>query len=92
MKRVQVRLYGRVQGVGLRVFVLRQAQHYGLSGTVRNVYFPRQYVEVVAEGETAPLESFLAQLQIGPAMAHIERFDSTWAQATGAFSAFSIIQ
>ncbi len=91
MKRVHVRLYGRVQGVGFRVFVLRQAQLLGITGTVRNVYFPHRCVEIVAEGEADTLEVFLARVQAGPAMARVERMESEWSEATGTFVTFRII-
>ena len=39
---------GRVQGVGYRYFVLRQAEELGLAGFARNL--PDGSVEVIAEG------------------------------------------
>ncbi len=91
MKRVFARLYGRVQGVGFRVWILRQAQLYGITGTVRNVYFPSRCVEIVAEGEAETLQAFLDQCKIGPPMAHVERMESEWSEGTGSFMTFKII-
>jgi acylphosphatase len=91
MKRLYAQIYGRVQGVGFRVFVLEQAQLYGVTGTVRNIYFPKRYVEVVAEGTPEQLDAFLAQLKTGPALARVERVDVTWSEATGSFTRFDIV-
>ncbi|NOZ73069.1 MAG: acylphosphatase [Chloroflexi bacterium] len=91
MKRLYAQIYGRVQGVGFRVFVLNQAQLYGITGTVRNVYFPKRYVEVVAEGNADQLEAFLEQLKVGPPLAHVDRVEVSWSEASGSFASFDII-
>jgi len=61
---------GRVQGVGYRYFVLRQAQLLGVSGHARNL--PDSSVEVVAEGPQAALDDLEALLRQGPAFAQVE--------------------
>ena len=69
---------GRVQGVGYRYFVLRQAESLGLSGFARNL--PDGVVEVVAEGADPLLAELEAQLKEGPAFAsvsHVERLAVT---------------
>lgn len=61
---------GRVQGVGFRWFVMREAGELQLDGYVRNQ--PDGSVEVLARGPAeavARLESRLAQ---GPGTAHVE--------------------
>jgi len=60
---------GRVQGVGYRYFVLRQADALGISGFARNR--PDGSVEVVAEGDEATLADFEAHLRQGPAFAEV---------------------
>ena len=65
---------GRVQGVGYRYFVLRQAEALGVSGFARNL--PDGVVEVVAEGAEPLLAELEAVLKEGPAFAsvsHVER-------------------
>ena len=52
---------GRVQGVGYRYFVLRQADTLGVSGFARNR--PDGAVEVVAEAADAVLADFEARLR-----------------------------
>ena len=60
---------GRVQGVGYRYFVLRQAGAVGVSGFARNL--PDGAVEVLAEGTDAALADFEARLREGPAFAEV---------------------
>lgn len=60
---------GRVQGVGFRYFVYREAQQLGLSGFVRNLGDGR--VEVVASGDEGALNRLEALLWRGPVMANV---------------------
>jgi acylphosphatase len=54
---------GRVQGVGFRWFVLREAAEIGLRGWVRNT--EDGHVEVLAAGEPEQLKDLLAALGRG---------------------------
>ena len=60
---------GRVQGVGFRYFVLREAQALGLSGWVRNL--PDGRVEVLANGEPDMISALEARLWVGPPHARV---------------------
>jgi len=60
---------GRVQGVGYRYFVLRQADALGVSGYARNR--SDGSVEVVAEGSDAALADFETRLREGPSFADV---------------------
>jgi acylphosphatase len=60
---------GRVQGVGYRYFVLREAGTLGVSGYARNQ--PDGSVEVVAEGGSEALAELEARLREGPAFAEV---------------------
>jgi acylphosphatase len=54
---------GRVQGVGFRWFVHREAAELGLRGWVRNT--DQGHVEIVAAGEPELLEELKASLRKG---------------------------
>ncbi len=54
---------GRVQGVGFRWFVHREAAELGLRGTVRNT--DTGEVEVIAAGDPATLAELRAELRKG---------------------------
>lgn len=60
---------GRVQGVGFRYFVLREAQALGLVGWVRNLVSGE--VEVVAAGDEASLATLEGRLWQGPPHARV---------------------
>jgi acylphosphatase len=82
-------IYGIVQAVNFRHFVLRRAQELGLTGYVRNLSRERA-VEVVAEGDRERLEQLLRQLEVGPRMARVERVQVDWSEYSGAYSSFRI--
>ncbi len=68
-------VHGRVQGVGFRWWVWRQATRLGLHGLARNLRDGS--VEVIAEGSDsglADLERLLAQ---GPPAAQVERVEKS---------------
>jgi acylphosphatase len=81
-------VYGRVQGVGYRYFVLDQAATLGLSGWTRNL--PNGTVEVLAQGGEDALHSLLAALHRGPSGGRVERVDSQLRGATETCSGFRI--
>ncbi|HKN21516.1 MAG TPA: acylphosphatase [Terracidiphilus sp.] len=57
-------IQGRVQGVGFRWFVQREASELDLRGWVRNT--EEGDVEVVAAGEAADIDDLRASLKRGP--------------------------
>lgn len=87
-----MRLYavveGRVQGVGFRYFVLKNAQELGLKGWVRNTV--RGQVEVVAEGPRPVLDVFLKLLEQGPLSAQVTNVNTGWITANGEFETFTV--
>jgi acylphosphatase len=62
---------GRVQGVGFRWFVQREASEIGLRGWVRNT--EDGDVELVAAGEAADLDELRASLRRGPRGSRVDR-------------------
>jgi acylphosphatase len=72
---------GRVQGVGYRYFVLREAERLGLAGFARNL--PDGSVEVVAEGAEEVLGQLEARLRAGPSFASVARVDRAPMPARG---------
>lgn len=61
---------GRVQGVGFRFFVSRQAEALGVRGWVRNL--PDGTVEAVAAGDESQVASFERVLATGPTFARVD--------------------
>jgi acylphosphatase len=88
VKRVEVTVTGRVQGVFYRASARDEAERLGLNGEVRNL--PDGSVEVVAEGELAVLEELIAWCRRGPHMAQVEEVSIRWLEAAGGFSSFRV--
>ncbi len=88
MKRIELQIHGRVQGVAFRWSAQREALSVGLTGWVRNRLDGS--VQVVAEGETEYLQTFLAWAHGGPDHAAVERVDVTWGDATDCHTTFEI--
>jgi len=67
METRQIRVTGRVQGVGYRDALRREASRLGVSGWVRN----RQdgSVEALLQGEAARLDELVAWARRGPRLA-----------------------
>jgi acylphosphatase len=70
-KRIHIIVRGLVQGVGYRMFVLREASSRGLSGWIRNL--PDDTVEIEAQGEPEMLETLLCKLRQGPSRSRVTR-------------------
>jgi acylphosphatase len=64
-------IQGRVQGVGFRWYVQREASEIGLHGWVRNT--EDGDVEVVAAGDTEDLAELRASLKRGPRGSRVDR-------------------
>ena len=64
---------GRVQGVGYRYFVMREAAALGVSGFARNL--PDGTVEVIAEAADDVLDLFEDRLRQGPSFASVKDLD-----------------
>ncbi len=88
LSRIHAFVSGRVQGVGFRYFIEKEAVNRGLSGYARNLYDGR--VEIIAEGDRTSLVQFLRVLETGPRMARIDDVDFRWKEHTGEFPDFRI--
>ena len=75
MNAVRYIVSGRVQGVGYRWFVMREAARLDLAGYVRNL--PDGTVEVVAQGAVAALASLESALRQGPPAARVDGVDKS---------------
>lgn len=72
---------GRVQGVGYRYYVLREAERLGVAGFTRNL--PDGRVEVVAEGTEEVLGELETRLRSGPSFASVAAVDRAPVPARG---------
>ena len=65
-----IRVFGRVQGVGFRFACRKTAVSYGIKGFVKNLYDGSVYIE--AEGTKAQMNYFIDWCSKGPQYAGID--------------------
>jgi acylphosphatase len=79
---------GRVQGVGFRWFVEREAATLGIYGWVRNTFDGG--VEVLATGNREQHAQLRRKLREGPRAARVDAVDESEAQAVEGLKTFRI--
>ena len=79
---------GRVQGVGFRWFVEREAHLLGIAGWVRNNHDGS--VEVLAQGTRDQLSGLHSRLREGPRAARVDAVEVSEARLIAGLAAFRI--
>jgi acylphosphatase len=87
-ERLDASVRGRVQGVGYRVYALREAMALDLDGSVANR--ADGSVHVVAEGPRDALEALLDRLREGPPAGWVDDVLVRWEPARGLGAGFRI--
>lgn len=88
MKRIILKIYGRVQLVLYRDSSRRKARKLGLTGWVKNE--SDGTVLLVAEGPEKELKELIQWCYNGPILARVDKIDIQWGEATGEFKKFEI--
>ena len=86
---VNMKITGKVQGVGFRYYVLRQAQELGIRGWVSNK--PNGDVEALAQGEKEGLDHFITKVEQGPAFSRVENVSLNWVNEAEKYFDYEII-
>jgi acylphosphatase len=86
--RAEIAVFGVVQGVGYRFFVVDAARSFGLKGYAKNM--PDGSVRVEAEGERGIIEELIRQLKVGPRSAHVKDLRVEWSAFRGDLEEFGI--
>ena len=86
---VNMKITGKVQGVGFRYFVLRQAQELGINGWVSNK--SNGDVEALAQGEKADFEQFIAKVKEGTTFSRVDNVNLEWMDKGEQYFGFEII-
>jgi acylphosphatase len=76
-----LRIEGRVQGVGYRDWLVREASRHGLHGWVRNR--PDGSVQALVAGEEGAVQALLTACRRGPLMARVDRIEESFADDPG---------
>ncbi|WP_167613631.1 acylphosphatase [Maribellus sediminis] len=88
MLQYEIKISGRVQGVGFRYFTQKQATIFDLTGWVRNT--PSGGVVVMVQGEKAVLDTFVDYLRIGPPLSRVTTVSVVEMKITENFSDFRV--
>ncbi|ROU02659.1 acylphosphatase [Histidinibacterium lentulum] len=78
---MDIRVTGRVQGVGFRAWTVQTARRLGVAGWVRN--HADMSVLAHAEGSETDVDAFVGALREGPAAAKVDRVAAVPCEATG---------
>lgn len=88
IERLEVRIAGRVQGVGFRQYTVQQARRLGVDGWVRNE--SDGSVFAVAEAPRDALERFLERMRVGPSSARVLDVKHEWSEPSGDLGGFAV--
>ena len=90
MKTVRLKVYGIVQGVGMRPVVARHAASCGVTGTVANL---GPYVEIFAQGDEKKVDEFVRLIEEEPPKrAAILKIDCRTLDDAPIYGSFEIIE
>jgi acylphosphatase len=89
VKTIRAVVLGRVQGVGFRLFTVREAASRGITGFVRNMECG-EGVEILARGDESALESFVERLRAGPPGARVTDVTAQPVAAAPSYTDFTI--
>jgi len=87
VRRVKIKVFGDVHGVGFRYSTIQKANELGLVGWVKNI---SDGVEIIAEGDKDLLDQLIDWCKRGPTFSRTDKVDVDWEEATGEFSGFEV--
>lgn len=87
-KRLHIFLSGRVQGVGFRSFIKRNAERLSLSGWAKNLLDGR--VELVFAGKKEEVKKMVELIEEGPRFADVRDLEIKKREYEGKYSDFKI--
>ena len=88
-KHLNIKVYGRVQGVFFRHSAKQKAEELGVKGFARNE--PDDAVYIEAEGQEENLKQFLDWCRQGPASAQVKKIESVFNSDIKNFNDFVIL-
>ena len=88
MIQYEIKITGRVQGVGFRYYTKQKAHDFDIKGWVKNTVDGG--VLVVAQGEKTDLETFIDFLRIGPTLSRVDKISKVKIDYPADFDNFSV--
>ncbi len=86
---LDVKIYGKVQGVGFRYAAWQKAEELGINGVARNTDDGAVYIE--AEGEKSDLKKFLDWCYHGPDTAEVKKVGADFSRELANYNEFGLI-
>ncbi len=88
MIQYELKITGKVQGVGFRYFAYQKANEIGINGWVKNSRDGG--VLIIAQGDEIDINTFIDYLQIGPTRARVDNISKYKMQTLSKFEKFVI--
>ena len=88
MIQYELKITGKVQGVGFRYFAYQKANEIGINGWVKNSRDGG--VLIIAQGDEIDVNTFINYLQIGPTRARVDNISKYKMQTLSKFEKFVI--
>ena len=88
MPQYEIKINGRVQGVGFRYYAKKQADFLRLNGWVKNL--SDGSVMVIVQGKETDINTFIDYLRIGTSRSQVTNLQKVKIQGGVAFAEFSI--
>lgn len=88
MIQYEIKITGRVQGVGYRYFAVQKAKEMDINGWVKNLVDGS--VLIIAQGIEEEIKTFTDYLYIGPTRSHVDKISTCVMQITTVFDSFSV--
>lgn len=70
MKSLQIKVLGKVQGVGFRFYAKKRATEFNIKGFVKNMPDGSVYIE--AEGDESDIKTYVSWCERGPAWSRVK--------------------
>lgn len=91
MKHLNIKIFGRVQGIFFRYEAVKKAKQLNIKGFVKNEPDGRT-VYIEAEAEEENLKEFLKWCEKGPFLARVEKTEFEFQEKIKNFPAFKILE
>jgi acylphosphatase len=88
MIQYEIKITGRVQGVGYRYFAVQKAKEMDINGWVKNLVDGS--VLIIAQGIEEEIKTFTDYLYIGPTRSRVDKISTCVMQITTVFDSFSV--
>jgi acylphosphatase len=89
MIQYEIKISGKVQGVGFRYFTKKRANEFELKGWVKNTV--DRGVLVMVQGDETVVDTFIDHLKMGPSLSRVDKISKAKMQITKEFSDFKVV-